>query len=799
MKPRIFISSVSSEFRTSRQLIANVLSRLGYDPVWQDIFGTESGDLRQVLRDKIDDCDGLLQLVGRGYGAEPPTADETFGRVSYTQFEFLYARAQGKKTWLIFADDACTRDRPLDELDRSHDPQDPDPVAYVAERRALQEAWQQRWKKESHLFHGVASDIDLELRVERLRDEFAELRREFRWWQQRVTRNLTIVAALVLVSIGIGMYVARQQQQLPDEVAKETGKQVDQAQKEIEQKIDSTAAETKEGIKVALQDAVKELTNPGVLADRIRKEIHATAEAKIEALPDQKGRGRLVAEIEKERDLALGRVDDLIKLIQEGLKQGASPVFQRAAEILQKEGTDAAIEYLESRRPSTLETARRHAEQAKTAQGRADAEKELRNKSLQALVLEAELLETKLQWQPALELREQVAELAPDWFEARNDLGLLHRKLARFREAEPHLRATLKLAANPAEEATALNNLALLLMDTNRLAEAEPLIRRALAIDEQSFGAEHPKVATRLNNLALLLKDTNRVAEAEPLMRRALSINEKSFGPMDLNVAVSLNLNNLALLLKETNRLAEAEQLFRRALIIDEQSYGAEHPVVAVDLNNLATVLLATNRLAEAEPLFRRTLTINEQSYGTAHPNIVKALNNLAHLLQITNRSAEAEPLTRRVLEISEQLYGAEHPVVATALNNLASLLDETNRLAEAEPLKRRALAIDEQSYGAEHPKVALKLNNLAALLHATNRLAEAEPLMARSVTIYQLSGLKTGHQHPNMQAGLANYRNLLQKMELSRDEIGQRVHAALHPTMPLKAITPKVADSNGI
>ena len=40
-----------------------------------------------------------------------------------------------------------------------------------------------------------------------------------------------------------------------------------------------------------------------------------------------------------------------------------------------------------------------------------------------------------------------------------------------------------------------LNNLAQLLQDTNRLAEAEPLMRRALAIDEKSYGADHPQVA----------------------------------------------------------------------------------------------------------------------------------------------------------------------------------------------------------------------------------------------------------------------------------------------------------------
>ncbi len=49
-------------------------------------------------------------------------------------------------------------------------------------------------------------------------------------------------------------------------------------------------------------------------------------------------------------------------------------------------------------------------------------------------------------------------------------------------------------------------------------------MRRALAIDENSFGPDHPDVAIDLNNLALLLKATNRLADTEPLMRRALSI-----------------------------------------------------------------------------------------------------------------------------------------------------------------------------------------------------------------------------------------------------------------------------------
>jgi hypothetical protein len=49
-------------------------------------------------------------------------------------------------------------------------------------------------------------------------------------------------------------------------------------------------------------------------------------------------------------------------------------------------------------------------------------------------------------------------------------------------------------------------------------------MRRALAIDEASYGPDHPNVARALNNLAQLLRDTNRLSEAEPLTRRVVAI-----------------------------------------------------------------------------------------------------------------------------------------------------------------------------------------------------------------------------------------------------------------------------------
>jgi tetratricopeptide (TPR) repeat protein len=301
------------------------------------------------------------------------------------------------------------------------------------------------------------------------------------------------------------------------------------------------------------------------------------------------------------------------------------------------------------------------------------------------------------------------------------------------------------------------------------LAVAEKGVQHAV----QELGGEDPAVAELLDKQAIILVNLARYEEAEPLFRRALAIDEASYGPNHPKVAIKLN--NLAQLLQATNHLTEVETLMQRALAIDEASYGSEHPEIAIKLNNLALLLQATNRLAEAEPLFWRALAIDEANYGFDHPNVARRLNNLAVLMYDTNRPAEAELLMRRALAIDEASYGSHHPDVSTALNNLAMLLQACNRVEEAEPLIRRALAIDESINGPDHPTVGFGLNNLANLVKASNRPSEAEPLSLRAARIFITS---LGLDHPNSQKVRANYVKILKDLNLPDADIGKKLDA---------------------
>ena len=289
--------------------------------------------------------------------------------------------------------------------------------------------------------------------------------------------------------------------------------------------------------------------------------------------------------------------------------------------------------------------------------------------------------------------------------------------------------------------------------DVRSWGRLDPLAPHAEAVAGYADAAGIGEPTARLmNELGVLFQTRALFARAEPLKRRALGIDEASFGPDHPNVAIRLN--NLALLLQATTRLGEAEPLMRRALGIDEASLGPDHPNVAIRLNNLATLLQDTNRLDDAEPLMRRALCIGEASFGPDHPNVATALNNLARLLQDTNRLAEAEPLMRRALGIDEASFGPDHPNVAIDLNNLARLLQHTNRLGEAEPLMRRALAILcalEAAIGRSHPWRERAQGNYARLLAALGR-GEAETAAAIA-DVRRAAGLDAPSDAPPAQA----------------------------------------------
>ena len=369
-RPCLFISAVSDELRTARQSVAATVRTLGFDAVSQDDFPTDHGELRQWLRERIDRCEGLVQIVGQGYGAEPPDVDSDHGRVSYTQFEFLHARAQRKKTWVIMVGDACQRDAPIDRLDLPRDAAHPDPAAYQAERPALQQAYRARLRAENVVRHRANNETELKNVVLSLRDDLGELRRKGERTLRRIVASAVVFAVLMLG----GGWIAFQ-------------------------RLD---ANTQKAATVS--------------SDRIRDQLietitqtHQRELAEADKASDWKERQRLREIADTQNAARRGRVAEVTAAFFDIQRSGAATsVFKELTRIFTDQGVDEAIAYVSSQRGGILQAVK----------ARASAARERNRADLKSLLQAAALHETKGQTVEARSLYTEILSIEPEWPEA---------------------------------------------------------------------------------------------------------------------------------------------------------------------------------------------------------------------------------------------------------------------------------------------------------------------------------------------------------------------------------------------
>ena len=313
-KPRIFVSAVASEFAALRFDLTDLLTRLGFEPLLCDVSESDSKDQRPRLREIIDRCDGLLQIVGEAYGPEPPTIDAKFGRVSYTQFEYFHAEQHKTKTWVILTPPGAASDpSPLADAERDR-----------AEQGKLQQAYRERLQKTGQVWCEVADETELGLAIERLADERASLRTRFRPWRSIRPRHAATLG-LVAAICGVAWLAIRWQNDraVARELASIDTKRI---RAELEKSIDdsyerevSSANQLRES-----PQRRKELGN----ADRRRRE--------------------------KRIDL-----DAVVALVTGTITAGqASPEFLAMSHVLQERGVDAALACLTPYEGQLLERAR---------------------------------------------------------------------------------------------------------------------------------------------------------------------------------------------------------------------------------------------------------------------------------------------------------------------------------------------------------------------------------------------------------------------------------------------------------
>jgi tetratricopeptide (TPR) repeat protein len=265
---------------------------------------------------------------------------------------------------------------------------------------------------------------------------------------------------------------------------------------------------------------------------------------------------------------------------------------------------------------------------------------------------------------------------------------------------------------------------------------AERLMKRALAIKERVYGAEHSEVASTLTSLGIVQQRLGELGEARATQQRALAINEEIFGPEHPEVAGTLR--NLGNMQQVAGELGEARVTLQRAVAINEEIFGPEHPEVAGTLISLGVVQELLGELEEARATQQRALAINDAVYGPTHPHVAGALTNLGIVQQRLGQPKQARLTLQRALAINEAVLGSEHPDVAITLTNLGNVQRQLGELEQARATQQRALTIDEAIFGADHAQVASTLTNLGKVQQQLEEPEEAHASMQRALAIYE-------------------------------------------------------------
>jgi tetratricopeptide (TPR) repeat protein len=570
-KPVIFLSAVSRELKSAREFAVDTLQSCDLGVVAQDMFCAPSGDLRQALREKIDPCQGLVQLVGQQYGFEPPTHDEPFDPCSYTQYEARHGLKLKLKVWFLLLDPAY----PVD-----------DASAESARDRGLQQVWHERILGSGYLYHRIKEQRDLEIILRRIAHEL----------------NRPIITAA----------------------------QSDDAFAQVQAKLDQVLAQLPQAKAEAVQAAPEE--DPAVLEARTYAALEKKFGLKegllaveLPKLAEKLLQNPDTSHIERARALYAEKryAEAEAAALQAKAEALAGPGFspRAALEALELAGDCAkeqihyaqAIEHYRAAAVFTDET-RDRLEWARVHFAIASALSDSGDDHAAGGVLERVIQEQTAAVGP----KDPAVLLSRLWY------GTGLSKQGRAREGEQELRAVVELETEVqgpehVDTLKARNNLGNVLYFQGQYAEAEREHRAVWAARERILGREHLDTVRSRNNLALALMPQGKYAEAEQEFKLVVAIRRRVLGPE--HPETLRGRNNLATVLYHLGKFAVAEQEHRAVQVLQERVLGPEHPDVFASCYYLANVLKDQRKYPEALNFAQRAERGWQKARGTEHPD----------------------------------------------------------------------------------------------------------------------------------------------------------------------------------
>lgn len=222
-------------------------------------------------------------------------------------------------------------------------------------------------------------------------------------------------------------------------------------------------------------------------------------------------------------------------------------------------------------------------------------------------------------------------------------------------------------------KAKLLSSLGGVLLADKSHEKALEFYRKALKIQEETLGLDHPEVARLLNAIGVVFKAQGKYTNALEIYHKSLTIYDKSLGPEHPTVANTLN--NLGVIYWKEGIYDKALDYYRQALVIKKKALGPQHPNLANTLNNLGLLFWKRTEYNKALAYFRDAKSIWEKVPD--HPGIAWSLSGIGAVLVDKGRHQEATMPLERVVSICKKrtcqlepyahgLFGLAQALVAT-------------------------------------------------------------------------------------------------------------------------------------
>lgn len=700
-RPSVFISATSADLGSVRNLVKLALLDIGCHPEEQAHFPPDARSIEQMLHGTIDGCVAMIHVAGLRHGVGPaPATSPAASSPSYTQLEYEHGcrlqEERGADHFRVYVF-VLPGDFPYDTGT------DPEP----AEKQAAQRAHRARLLTGARRYESPATPQDLKERVLALREPVLALKRELASGERvarRTHRTLYVVLTLLALALLAALVVF--------------------------QRVDTGLAEIREHQTIDLA--------------RIRTHLREASERALQTDIEEANKATASDVREQQRNAArtahetrLLRIDDFVASIAALNGQpGIDPVLQEMLRILQDEGLDKALAYVERQRSAIL-AANDRLQAAHDESLRARLRPLLQAAGLKAARGDdgarqayAELLARQPQWPELLE--------AFGWYlHDRSEQALAHGSL-RAAQADAAQCIELALRFNQAAEGSLR---ALALLAAANIVSGDGFARSAEK-DAAGIAGDHYAAA-----------------------RTYAETRYKAAGGDDMDAAraAAMSLSKLGDFLAGRGASGDAEQAldhYRRSLQIRDRLLAVNGDntqiarEVSASLNKLGDFLVTRGASGDAQQAFlhyRRSLEIcerlcpNDRCDDQTARDLSISLNKLAGFLAERRQPGDTDQALiyyGRDLDISERLLAANADSVQAArdlslsLSQLGDFLaarglpgDAKQSLAHYERSlqMRQDLLADNAGNGQAARDVAISLVKLGDFLAARGAAGDTE------------------------------------------------------------------------